>query len=174
MGLEIFNILADHFERAAEKAERNPGTGPWDQASWGFININAAKRLFGNGRTPTRAEIVNECGTHACIAGWTVLYAGDPSRIQFERMFHTTDDDDAAYRLVVTHGDSLRDYAAELLELDDLTADGLFDALWRPAGFDPDLDDNHPDNLRALAAQLRTFAENGLPSPQVLRQQWVG
>ena len=111
---ELFNRLADHFEK-------HPDT--WDQESWGHSN---------------------ECGTHACIAGWTaILTYGEAAFIP------DPFNDDAMVMRMRYHapngrGETILEHAGRLLGLDDDNAARLFHSSWRP-------NRPLPDALRALA-----------------------
>lgn len=158
MGLEILNIVADHIEKAA-----TAGKKVWNQDSWGQIDSESAIRLFGNDKTPSRQEVINECGTTACIAGWTVLLAGDPRRVRFRKDLYDTyviqvepDPDTEAYYSTV------EEYARELLGLDSDETQFLFSSDWRPDNYNHDLPDTSPENMKAVARKLRHYAANGI------------
>lgn len=62
----------------------------------------------------------DECGTTACVAGWTVvLHDGDVPRTECGTPYDP----------------GIDRYAQEYLGIDDETAEELFNPCWRPAGY---------------------------------------
>lgn len=145
---EAFDVLADHFEKAAAN-----GVPVWRQNSWGEATDLRLGRRMSLATIPAE-----ECGTYACIAGWAdILLAPEMMEWRPARGLDGRPMLGSGAALYVSDDSphAVPTLAAELLHLSPSEADSLFECQWRPFGHDDDLPDNHPDNLRALADHLR-------------------